>query len=212
MLGIIAAIIIGLALLGLVLKVIKYIPALLFLALMGWLAYEYTRMFLWLSGGLFLVVTIIGWYGDRKKSKEIDRTCQLRNVREFSLEFSRQSEEIKTKIVGRFLELGMSAEKQQLIENVLVNDFFDYARRQGKGDTLVFEKASFDKYFSNVWRKKEFMTFNFAWITNNAPKTRPEWHVSIENPIDPKSGQRVDLIRVSKSHSVFDNVAFDLDD
>jgi hypothetical protein len=212
MLGIIAAIVIGLALLGLVLKVIKYIPILLFLAFMGWLAYEYTTIFLWSAGGIFLLLVIIGWYGERQESEKIERTCQLRDASEFSLEFSRQPVEGKEKIVGRFLQLGMSSEKQRLIESVLMNDFFDYAGKQGKGDTIVFEKSNFEKYFNKVWRRKELMAFNVDWIRSQASITHPEWHVSIENPIDQKSGQRVDLIRVSKSQSVFANVAFDLDD
>ncbi|QCP47884.1 hypothetical protein FAZ95_01005 [Trinickia violacea] len=212
MLDLILVVIAGLIVVGLLQKVIRHIRIVLLLGFLAWLAYDYRAKFFWSAGILILVLMAFGWYNERKVLKEIDQKARSLDASGFSSIFSKQSTESKEKIVSSFLQSSLSTDRLRLIEHVFIDDFFDYAKKQGSQDPYVFERSLFDNYANRVWRKRELMNFSLAWISSNSSKIYPEWHVSTENPIDQKSGGRVELIRLSKSQSVFDNVSFDLDD
>jgi hypothetical protein len=212
MLEIILFVFIGLALLQLAFKLAKYIPALALLGLICWLAYEHTEAFFQYGSFVVGILCFVAWINDRSLYKKVEKHWKSSDAAGFASAFVVQSSPAKEKIVKKFLQPNSSGDKSRLVEQIFIRDFFDYARKSGNGDTILFEKKQFDAYLNKVWRKNDLKRLNFDWIASNASRMQPGWHVSKENPVDHKSGKRVDLIRVSKTQSVFEKVAFNLDE
>jgi hypothetical protein len=212
MLEMIVWIFIGLALLQLAFKLLKYLPVLAVLGGIGWLAYTHTDAFFMYGGIGIAILAVVTWVRDHSLYRKVEAQWSASDAAGFASAFVDQSVLAKQKIVSKFLQPNGTGEKSGLVEQIFIIDFFDYATKNGGGDTILFEKKQFDTYLNQVWRKNELKRFNFDWIVSNASRVRPDWHVSKQSPIDQKSGKPVDLIRVSKTQSVFAKVAFDLDE
>lgn len=210
------AYIIGIALVILLIsnasKIIKQTPKILALGFVVWVAFEYTEKFFFGVGILVVLALVVGWYSERKLFKSLNKKI-IKNDEEGVVNiFLGGGNDVRRKIINYLSKSNKSNVNSELLGYVFLCDFFDFAKKRGSGETLLFEKSEYEKYLRLVWSVKGYCMFDFDWVCKNFNKLNVDWYISEESPVDQKSGKRVNLVKLSKSHLVFQNVAIDLDD
>lgn len=163
-----------------------------------WLAFQYTAIFFGAIGALIFLGLAVDFYSGLKLRGAINREIKNNNTSGVVDIFIQKTNDDKKKILKFILNKENGNLSAAIFDEIFIKDFFCYAQKSGKGDVLLFEKDAYVEYVEKIWSKDKFKSFDLSKVREELHIFFPEWAVSIETPLDQKSGKPIDLIKLAK--------------
>lgn len=181
----------------------------LFLAVIGYVAYNFTSYFLWTVGIIFIVflflvfISILIDAKDKKEfNKNIEKCLKENNVIGLSNYFSSLESGKKKEFISTYKK---HYNNNKVLDYLCAMDFCAFAVSHGSGNSAIIEAEHCKKYLSEIWEYESWNEF-YKNIKREINSTSSDWTVSEESPKNQSTGKKINLIKITrKNYDIFEN-------